>query len=159
MRGTVLYGTGDIRFEDTLEPKVTKPSDAIIPLAATCVCGSDLWSYRGISPVNQPTAMGHQHCGIVEGGGSAVKTVKPGQFVIGPFFASDNTCPHCNFGYQSSCHQREFVGGAQAPLLRVALADGRFSFVTHRLRHLLRLRKVRARGSPVVQIREIEAPV
>jgi threonine dehydrogenase-like Zn-dependent dehydrogenase len=124
MRGTVLYGTGDIRFEDTPEPKITKPTDAIIRLAATCVCGSDLWSYRGISPVNQPTPMGHEYCGIVEEVGSGVKTVKPGQFVIGSFFASDNTCPHCNFGYQSSCQQREFVGGAQAPLLRVPLADG-----------------------------------
>src|SRR4030081_3260855 len=124
MRRTVLYGTGDIRFEDTPEPKITKPTDAIIRLAATCVCGSDLWSYRGISPVNQPTPMGHEYCGIVEEIGSAVKTVKPGQFVIGSFFASDNTCPHCNFGYQSSCQQREFVGGAQAPLLRVPLAEG-----------------------------------
>jgi threonine dehydrogenase-like Zn-dependent dehydrogenase len=124
MRGTVLYGTGHIRFEDSPEPKITKPTDAIIRLAATCVCGSDLWSYRGISPVNQPTPMGHEYCGIIEEVGSAVKTVKTGQFVIGSFFASDNTCPHCNFGYHSSCQQREFVGGAQAPLLRVPLADG-----------------------------------
>src|SRR5258707_6230961 len=124
MRGTVLYGTGDIRFEDTPEPKITKPTDAIIRLAATCVCGSDLWSYRGISPVNQPTPMGHEYCGVVEEVGSAVRTVKPGQFVIGSFFASDNTCSHCHNGYQSSCQQREFVGGAQAPVLRVPLADG-----------------------------------
>src|SRR5438445_4729464 len=124
MRGTVLYGTGDIRFEDTPEPRITKPTDASVRLAATCVCGSDLWSYRGISPVNQPTPMGHEYCGIVEEVGSGVQTVKPGQFVIGSFFASDNTCPHCNFGYQSSCQQRELVGGAQAPLLRVPLADG-----------------------------------
>src|SRR6267378_3821786 len=124
MRGTVLYGTGDIRFEDVPQPKITKPTDAIIRLAATCVCGSDLWSYRGISPVNQPTPMGHEYCGIVEEVGSAVKSVRPGKFVIGSFFASDNTCPHCSFGYQSSCQQREFVGGAQAPLLRVPLADG-----------------------------------
>src|SRR5882672_3901740 len=124
MRGTVLYGTRDIRFEDTPEPKITQPTDAIIRIAATCVCGSDLWSYRGISPVNEPTPMGHEYCGIVEEIGSGVKTIKTGQFVIGSFFASDNTCPHCNFGYHSSCQQREFVGGAQAPLLRVPLADG-----------------------------------
>ena len=91
MQGTVLYGTGDIRFEEVPEPKIMKPTDAIIRLAATCVCGSDLWSYCGISPVNQPTPMGHEYCGIVEEVGSAVKTVKPGQFVIGSFFASDNT--------------------------------------------------------------------
>src|SRR5260370_12890437 len=106
MQGTVLYGTGDIRFEDTPEPKITKPTDAIIRIAATCVCGSDLWSYRGISPVNQPTPMGHEYCGIVEELGSQVKTVKPGQFVIGSFFASDNTCPHCNLGHHSSCQPR-----------------------------------------------------
>src|SRR3989441_12364573 len=124
MQGTVLYGTGDVRFEEVPEPKITKPTDAIIRVAATCVCGSDLWSYRGISPVDQPTPMGHEYCGIVEEVGSGAKTVKPGQFVIGSFFASDNTCPHCSFGYPSSCQQREFVGGAQAPLLRVPLADG-----------------------------------
>src|SRR5882762_2084918 len=82
MRGTVLYGTRDIRFEEVSEPKIIKPTDAIIRLEATCVCGSDLWSYRGISPVSQPTPMGHEYCGIVEEVGNAVKTVKPGQFVI-----------------------------------------------------------------------------
>src|SRR6266849_1546984 len=124
MQGTVLYGMGDVRFEDVPEPKITKPTAAIIRIAATCVCGSDLWSYRGISPVNQPTPMGHEYCGVVEEVGSAVKTVKPGQFVIGSFFASDNTCPHCKAGYHSSCEHKEFVGGAQAELLRVPLADG-----------------------------------
>jgi threonine dehydrogenase-like Zn-dependent dehydrogenase len=124
MLGTVLYGTNDIRFEDVPEPKIIQPTDAIIRLAASCVCGSDLWSYRGISPVNQPIPMGHEYCGFVEEVGSAVRSVKLGQFVIGSFFASDNTCPHCNRGYQSSCQHREFVGGAQAPLLRVPLADG-----------------------------------
>src|SRR5712672_2744577 len=124
MRGTVLYGTGDIRFEDTPEPKITNPTDAIIRLAATCVCGSDLWSYRGISPTTAPTPIGHEYCGIVEEVGRGVKSIKRGQFVIGSFFASDNTCPHCHHGYQTSCQQREFVGGAQAPLLRVPLADG-----------------------------------
>jgi threonine dehydrogenase-like Zn-dependent dehydrogenase len=119
MQGTVLYGTRDVRFEEVPEPKITKPTDAIIRVAATCVCGSDLWSYRGISPVDQPTPMGHEYCGIVEEVGSGAKTVKPCQFVIGSFFASDNTCPYYNFGYPSSCRQREFVGGAQAPLLRV----------------------------------------
>src|SRR2546430_3435702 len=124
MRGTVLYGTGDIRFEDVPQPKITKPTDALVRLAATCVCGSDLWSYRGISPVNQPTPMGHEYCGIIEEVGSAVQSVKRGQFVIGSFFASDNVCPTCQIGYQSSCQHRELVGGAQAPFLRVPLADG-----------------------------------
>lgn len=124
MRGTVLYGPRDIRFEERAEPTIINPTDAIIRIAATCVCGSDLWPYRGIQAVTAPTPMGHEYCGIVEEVGSAVRSIKPGQFVIGSFFASDNTCAHCHAGYQTSCQHKEFVGGAQAPLLRVPLADG-----------------------------------
>jgi len=124
MQGAVLYGRGDIRFEERDAPTIIKPTDAVIRIAATCVCGSDLWPYRGIQAIAEPTPMGHEYCGVIEEVGSAVRSLKPGQFVIGSFFASDNTCPHCRAGYQSSCQQREFVGGAQAPLLRVPLADG-----------------------------------
>jgi len=113
-----------VRFEERDAPKIIKPTDAVIRLSATCVCGSDLWPYRGIQATAEPTPMGHEYCGVVEEVGGAVRSVKPGQFVIGSFFASDNTCPHCHAGYQTSCQQREFVGGAQAPLLRVPLADG-----------------------------------
>jgi threonine dehydrogenase-like Zn-dependent dehydrogenase len=124
MRGTVLYGPRDIRFEDREMPKVSEPTDAVIRIAATCVCGSDLWPYRGLQPTNGPTPMGHEYCGVVEEIGSAVKSVKPGQFVIGSFATSDNTCPNCQYGYQSSCIHREFISRAQAPILRVPLADG-----------------------------------
>lgn len=124
MRGTVLYGSKDIRFEEVPEPKIERPTDAIIRLPVTCVCGSDLWSYRGIQPVEGPTPMGHEYCGYVEEVGSTVKSVRPGQFVVGSFAMSDNTCPHCRSGYQSSCQQREWVSRAQAPYMRVALADG-----------------------------------
>jgi threonine dehydrogenase-like Zn-dependent dehydrogenase len=124
MRGTVLYGPGDIRFEQREDPKIINPTDAIIRTSVTCVCGSDLWPYRGINPITEPTPMGHEYCGIVEEVGSAVKSVKPGQFVIGSFATSDNTCPHCQHGYQSSCQHREWVSTAQAPRLRVPLADG-----------------------------------
>jgi len=124
MRGAVLYGPRDVRFEERETPKIVKPTDAIIRISATCVCGSDLWPYRGIQPIAQPTPMGHEYCGIVEEVGSAVTSIKPGQFVIGSFFASDNSCPNCQIGYQSSCQRAEFVGTAQAPLLRVPLADG-----------------------------------
>ena len=124
MKGTVLYGPRDVRFEERDAPKITKPTDAIIRISATCVCGSDLWPYRGINPIPQPTPMGHEYCGIVEEVGSAVTSTKPGQFVIGSFFASDNTCPNCRAGYQSGCQHAEFVGTAQAPLLRVPMADG-----------------------------------
>ena len=93
MRGTVLYGPGDIRFEDRETPRIEQPTDAVIRIAATCVCGSDLWPYRGLQPINGPTPMGHEYCGIVEEVGSAVRSVKPGQFVVGSFATSDNTCP------------------------------------------------------------------
>ena len=126
MKGTILYGPRDIRFEDRDEPQIIEPTDAILRLAATCVCGSDLWPYRGIDAPTQPTPMGHEYCGIVEEVGPAVRSVKPGQFVVGSFFASDNTCPICQAGYQSRCVHSQYVGagGAQAPRLRVPLADG-----------------------------------
>lgn len=124
MLGTMLYGPRDVRCEEVPEPSILHPTDAIIRLSATCICGSDLWPYRGLNEVTAPLAMGHEYCGIVEEVGSAVRTVRPGQFVVGSFCLSDNTCPHCRFGFQSSCRQREFMTGAQAPLARVPLADG-----------------------------------
>src|SRR3989441_7083287 len=126
MRGAVLYAPGDVRFEERDDPRIIKPTDAIIRMSATCVCGSDLWPYRGADPVQQPTPMGHEYVGIVEEVGSDVSTITPGQFVIGSFFASDNTCETCQAGYQSSCIHREPIGtiGTQAELARVPLADG-----------------------------------
>jgi threonine dehydrogenase-like Zn-dependent dehydrogenase len=124
MLGTMLYGPRDIRYEERDAPEILKPTDAIIRISAACVCGSDLWPFRGLQPVTGPTPMGHEYCGVVEDVGSDVRRIKPGQFVIGSFFASDNTCIVCGHGYQTSCLQREFVGGAQAPFLRVPLADG-----------------------------------
>jgi Alcohol dehydrogenase GroES-like domain len=114
MQATVLYGERDIRFEDRPEPTIVEASDAIIRLPFTCICGSDLWPYRGIQPVSSPAPMGHEYCGVVEEIGRAVTSIKPGQFVIGSFFASDNTCPHCRHGYQTSCQRFEPVVGAQA---------------------------------------------
>ncbi|MDE3198744.1 MAG: zinc-dependent alcohol dehydrogenase family protein [Acidobacteriota bacterium] len=124
MQGTVLYGPRDIRFEDRPDPTIALPTDAIVRLSATCICGSDLWPYRGVNEVKQPTPMGHEYCGIVEEVGKDVRTIKPGQFVVGSFATSDNTCVICRHGYQSSCVQREFMSSAQAPVLRVPLADG-----------------------------------
>jgi threonine dehydrogenase-like Zn-dependent dehydrogenase len=126
MNGAVLYGPGDVRFEERDDPRIIEPTDAILRISATCVCGSDLWPYRGIEPITRPTPMGHEYCGIVEEVGSAVRNVRPGQFVVGSFFASDNTCPICSAGYQSRCVDARPVGaeGAQAPFLRVPLADG-----------------------------------
>jgi threonine dehydrogenase-like Zn-dependent dehydrogenase len=124
MLATVLHGPGDVRYEHVEDPKILKPTDAIIKLSASCVCGSDLWPYRGLQPMDGPAHMGHEYCGVVVEVGSEVKTVKPGQFVVGSFCISDNTCPHCQYGFQSSCVQREFMSGAQAPYARVPLADG-----------------------------------
>jgi threonine dehydrogenase-like Zn-dependent dehydrogenase len=121
-----MYAPGDVRVDERPDPRLLQPTDAIIRLSGTCICGSDLWPYRGIEAVEGPSPMGHEYAGIIEEVGSAVTTVQPGQFVVGSFFASDNTCDICRAGYQSSCIHREPVGaeGAQAELLRVPLADG-----------------------------------
>ena len=126
MRGVILHAPGDVSVEQREDPKIEQPTDAIIRLAATCVCGSDLWPYRGIETVDEPAPMGHEYAGIVEEVGGDVQAVKPGQFVIGSFFASDNTCEICQAGYQSSCVHRVPMGsiGTQAELARVPLADG-----------------------------------
>src|SRR5690348_11795345 len=126
MRGTLLYGPRDVRVEERPDPKIVEPTDAILRISTTCVCGSDLWPYRGIEPITGPTPMGHEYVGIVEEVGSSVKTIKPGQFVIGSFFASDNTCPVCQPGYQSWCISRPHLCalGAQVQWLRAPLADG-----------------------------------
>jgi len=126
MRGTVLYAPRDIRVEERAKPAIQAPTDVIIRISAACVCGSDLWPYRGIEPIEGPTPMGHEYAGVVEETGSSVRNIKAGDFVVGSFMASDNTCPICQAGYQSRCAHVEFVGagGAQAEYLRVPLADG-----------------------------------
>src|SRR5215212_8335999 len=126
MRATVMYSAGDVRFEERPDPTIVEPTDAVIRLPVTCVCGSDLWPYRGIEPIDGPTPMGHEYVGIVEEVGSEVRLIELGQFVVGSFFASDNTCPICRAGYQSSCIHRYPMGaiGTQAEYARIPLADG-----------------------------------
>ena len=124
MKGTMLYGPRDVRVEERPDPTIIEPTDAILRISAACVCGSDLWPYRGIAEVTQPQPMGHEYCGIVEEVGSEVRHIKPGQFVVGSFWASDNTCPICQTGYQSRCVDARGMSGAQAGWLRVPLADG-----------------------------------
>lgn len=124
MRVAVIYGPGDVRLEERPEPTIIEPTDAIIRTVATCVCGSDLWDYRGVNPVSQPTPFGHEYCGIVEEVGADVTSVKAGQFVIGSFVASDNTCANCRNGFQTSCQHRVFMCGCQAEVIRVPMADG-----------------------------------
>jgi threonine dehydrogenase-like Zn-dependent dehydrogenase len=122
-----MYAPGEVRVEDVAAPQILKPTDAVIRLAATCICGSDLWPYRGADEVAEPLHMGHEYAGIVEEVGGEVTTIKPGQFVVGSFFACDNTCEICRAGYQTSCVHREVLGtsgAAQAERMRVPLADG-----------------------------------
>lgn len=122
----MIYGPRDIRYEERADPQLVEPTDVIIRMAATCVCGSDLWPYRGVDAITQPSPMGHEYCGYVEEVGSEVKKLRRGQFVVGSFFASDNTCPICQAGYQSRCVHAAPIGaeGAQSPWLRVPWADG-----------------------------------
>ncbi|WP_219507704.1 zinc-dependent alcohol dehydrogenase family protein [Nonomuraea ceibae] len=126
MRGAVLYAPGDVRVEDRPDPAIIEPTDAVIRLTATCVCGSDLWPYRGVEQVDGPAPMGHEYVGVVEEVGSQVTTVRPGQFVVGSFWASDNTCEICRAGYQSGCVNRVLMGalGTQSEFARIPLADG-----------------------------------
>jgi threonine dehydrogenase-like Zn-dependent dehydrogenase len=126
MRGAVLHAPGDVRVEDRPDPTIEKPTDAIIRLSAACVCGSDLWPYRGIEKSDGPAPMGHEYVGVVEQVGNDVTTITPGQFVVGSFFASDNTCAICQAGYQSRCLHAELMGmiGTQAEYARIPLADG-----------------------------------
>lgn len=124
MRGTLIYGVRDVRVEDVPRPEIEDPRDAVLKVVAACVCGSDLWVYRGTDPVSQPVRMGHEYVGIVEEVGSGVTDIKPGQFVIGSFFTSDNTCEICRAGYQSRCVQAVNLSAAQSEYLRIPNADG-----------------------------------
>ncbi|MCJ1674466.1 zinc-dependent alcohol dehydrogenase family protein [Rathayibacter sp. VKM Ac-2929] len=126
MRGVVMHTAGDVRVEEREDPTIVHPTDAIVKLTATCICGSDLWPYRGVEPADHQ-AMGHEYVGIVEEVGADVKTVKPGDFVVGSFVISDNTCEICQAGFQSKCVHAEFVAatiGTQAEKARIPYADG-----------------------------------
>jgi threonine dehydrogenase-like Zn-dependent dehydrogenase len=125
MRGVIMYAPGDVRVEDRENPTIVEPTDAIIKLTASCICGSDLWPYRGAEPVDR-APMGHEYVGVVTEIGAEVKNVKVGDFVIGSFWSSDNTCEICRAGYQSYCVHRTLMGtiGTQAEYARIPLADG-----------------------------------
>ncbi|MEU0600040.1 zinc-dependent alcohol dehydrogenase family protein [Streptomyces sp. NPDC006393] len=124
MRGAVIHAPGDVRFETLDDPGILHPTDAIIRTAVTCVCGSDLWSYRGLEPVGDAHPMGHEYVGVVEEVGPEVTGIKPGQFVVGSFATSDNTCANCRNGWQSNCLHREFMSTCQAEYVRIPHAQG-----------------------------------
>jgi threonine dehydrogenase-like Zn-dependent dehydrogenase len=124
MRGAIIYGTRDVRLETRADPTIVDPTDAVIRTVAACVCGSDLWRYRGVQEVTTPTPIGHEYVGIVEAVGADVATVTAGQFVVGGFLTSDNTCPVCQAGMHSNCLNVTGYDGCQAELIRVQNADG-----------------------------------
>src|SRR4051794_2490885 len=126
MRGVIMHTAGEVSVEEREDPRIIEPTDAVIRLSATCICGSDLWPYRGLEPVDH-TVMGHEYCGVVEAVGPEVQTLEPGDFVVGSFVISDNTCEICQAGYQSKCVHAQFVHGTigtQAERARIPYADG-----------------------------------
>ena len=126
MRGVVMHAPGDVRVEEREDPQIEEPTDAVIRIVAACVCGSDLWPYRGADRPDRQL-MGHEYVGVVEQIGAAVTTVEPGDWVVGSFVISDNTCEICAAGYQSRCVNAVFVDGeigTQAEYARIPHADG-----------------------------------
>lgn len=126
MLQTLMYAPGDVRVEEAPVPHAIKPSDAVIRVVRACVCGSDLWPFRGIEKPyeNGPVTMGHEYIGEIVELGTSVAGLAKGDFVVGSFATSDGTCPICKVGYPSDCVHRDFVGAAQAQYLRVSNAEG-----------------------------------
>lgn len=134
MRATLLYGPQDIRLDEVPDARILRPTDAVVRVVAACVCGSDLWGYRGVSPTPQPRRIGHEFVGVVEEVGADVRDLRPGQFVVAPFMVSDGTCVHCRNGVHTSCAKSSGWGGTdaegcptdagQGEFVRVPLADG-----------------------------------
>jgi len=126
MRGVIMHAPGDVRVDEVDKPVIVAPTDAIIRVTAACICGSDLWPYRGIEPVHAPTPMGHEYIGIVEEIGDDVRDIRVGDLVVGSFVASDNTCEICQAGFQSRCIHQVMMGsvGTQSDYARIPLADG-----------------------------------
>lgn len=135
MRATILHAPRDIRLDEVPDPQILRPTDALVRVTASCVCGSDLWSYRGINEVPGPRRIGHEFVGVVEEVGENVRTVRPGQFVIAPFRYSCGECAHCRYGMHTSCvlggqgwggrdGDGEWTPACQAERMRVPYADG-----------------------------------
>src|SRR2546428_4367637 len=129
MRATVLYGAGDVRIEHVPDARLIEPTDALVAVSRACICGSDLWPYNLMEPVETGRRMGHEAIGVVEAVGSGVRTLKGDDVVVMPFAFSDGTCVFCHERMHTSCVHGGFFGtvevaGAQAEAVRVPLADG-----------------------------------
>ncbi|MFC4608372.1 alcohol dehydrogenase catalytic domain-containing protein [Streptomyces maoxianensis] len=129
MRATFMYGAGDVRVENAPDPALQQPTDAIVRIVRSCICGSDLHPYHNLPVSEQGTPMGHEFIGEVEELGSEVSGLKRGDLVVAPFAWADNTCDFCREGLQTSCRNGGFwaaggIGGAQAEAIRVPQAQG-----------------------------------
>lgn len=124
MRATTIHAPGDIRVEEVPDPTIKRPTDAIVKVVAGCVCGSDLWPYRGENASQPGSTIGHECVGVVEEVGAEVTGFRPGDFVIVPFCHCDNTCPHCVAGVQSACVNLGMTTSGQGEYARVGQADG-----------------------------------
>lgn len=124
MRATTIHGTRDIRVSEIADPEISAPTDAIVRIVAGCICGSDLWPYRGENDITAGDTIGHECVGVVEEVGSAVTSFRAGDFVIVPFDHCDNTCAHCRAGAQSGCVNLGFTQSGQAEYARVTQAEG-----------------------------------
>ncbi|NUQ31818.1 MAG: alcohol dehydrogenase catalytic domain-containing protein, partial [Dermatophilaceae bacterium] len=116
MRATTIHAPGDIRLSEVPDPTIEAPTDAIVRVTAGCICGSDLWPYRGENPIREGATIGHEAVGVVEEVGSEVKDFRPGDFVVIPFCHCDNTCPDCLAGVQSACPNADGTSSGQAEL-------------------------------------------
>ena len=129
MKATVYHAPGDVRVEYVPDPKLVAATDAVVRITHACICGSDLWFYRGDAKWESGWRTGHEWMGIVEDVGSAVKTVRKGDRVLAPFAFSDGTCEFCEAGVQTSCLHGGYWGGAdndggQGEAVRAPFADG-----------------------------------
>jgi len=124
MRVTTIHAPGDIRLEERPEPTIDHPAQAVVKVVAACICGSDLWPYRGENPITPGSPIGHEMVGVVEDIGPDVHDIRVGDFVIAPFVHCDNTCPHCRAGITSACQNQGFTVGGQAEYAVVHQADG-----------------------------------
>ncbi len=128
MRATVFHGPFDVRIEQVPDAALQEPTDAVVRITHACICGSDLWPYRGLEPFQPGGRLGHEWMGIVEDVGSQVTTIKRGDRVIAPFAFSDGTCEFCHKGLYTNCLHGGFWGqannGGQAEAIRAPFADG-----------------------------------
>jgi threonine dehydrogenase-like Zn-dependent dehydrogenase len=129
MRATLIYGAGDVRVENVPDPTLHEPTDAVVRVLRSCICGSDLWPYGSRLATEQGERIGHEFLGVVEEVGSEVSGLQAGDMVVAPFVWADNTCDFCREGLQTSCRHgglwaADGVDGGQGEAVRVPQAPG-----------------------------------